>query len=154
DGYQPEGEAPKAEKAEAPKAKAKKEKGQDKEEEKSQPVRGGLAQPSFVPEAPLEDYEFEYPTQALEGRLMASPLAKKLAKEKKLDLSTVKGTGPGGRIMSRDLEKAQTSGAVTMGKREAPQFKPGSYEEKAMSPMRKVIAQRLQESKTFIPHFY
>src|SRR5262249_17238321 len=65
-----------------------------------------LQQPAFVPEPPLEQYAFEFPTEAAEKRILASPLAKKIAKEKGLDLSTVKGSGPHQRIMSRDLEKA------------------------------------------------
>lgn len=118
--------------------------------------KGGAAlqQPAFVPEIPLENYAFAYPTTQLEEHLHASPLAKKLAKEKGLDLSTIKGTGPGGRIVSRDLEKAQPAGKVTFGHRQQPTEIPGSYEEKTLSPMRKIIAQRLQESKSFIPHFY
>ena len=87
-------------------------------------------------------------------RVKATPLAKKLAKEKGLDLTTVKGTGPGGRIVSEDLSSAQPSGPVVFGKRERPSLPPGSYEEEKLSPMRQVIGQRLQEAKTFIPHFY
>lgn len=113
-----------------------------------------FAQPQFQPEPPLENYTFEYPTERLEKRILASPLAKKLAKEKGLDLSTIKGTGPNQRIMSRDLTKAQPAGLVNFGHRETPALPPGSYEEVPLSPMRKVIGQRLQESKSFIPHFY
>lgn len=115
---------------------------------------GSIQQPAFIPEAPLENYQFLYPTQAAEERVLASPLAKKIAKEKGLDLSTVKGSGPGHRIMSRDLERAQPAGVVAFGHREKPRLVPGTYEEQPLSPMRKVIGQRLQESKTFIPHFY
>lgn len=115
---------------------------------------GMLAQPQFLPEPPLENYTFEYPTERLERRILASPLAKKLAKEKGLDLSTTKGTGPNQRIMSRDLAKAQPLGLVNFGHRETPSIPAGSYEERPLSPMRKVIGQRLQESKSFIPHFY
>lgn len=123
--------------------------------EAAQPRKGGaLQQPAFVPEAPLGNYTFAYPTEQMEKRLMASPLAKKLAKEKGLDLSTVKGTGPSGRIVSRDLEKAQAAGTISFGQRQQPKEMPGSFEEKTLSPMRKIIAQRLQESKSFIPHFY
>jgi pyruvate dehydrogenase E2 component (dihydrolipoamide acetyltransferase) len=112
-------------------------------------------QPSFVPEAPLQDYAF--PSQGPmtgSGRIKASPLARKLAKDRGLDLSTVKGTGPGDRIMERDLAKAQSSGIVTFGRREVPKHPPGSYEEEPLTPMRKVISQRLQEAKSYIPHFY
>jgi pyruvate dehydrogenase E2 component (dihydrolipoamide acetyltransferase) len=125
------------------------------EETALKPRKGAsLQQPAFTPEPPLESYEFEHPTEIVGRRILASPLAKKLAKEKGLDLTTVKGTGPNQRIMSRDLQKAQPAGTVTFGHREAPRTAPGTYEEEALSPMRKVIGQRLQESKSFIPHFY
>lgn len=114
----------------------------------------GMAQPQFIPEPPLQNYSFEYPTERVEKRLFASPLAKKLAKEKGLDLTTIKGSGPNQRIMSRDLGKAQTLSKVNFGHREVPTLPPGSYEEIPLTPLRKVIGQRLQESKTFIPHFY
>jgi pyruvate dehydrogenase E2 component (dihydrolipoamide acetyltransferase) len=113
-----------------------------------------MASAAFVPEAPLEDYEFEVPSEAIEGRIKASPLARKLAKEQGLDITTVKGTGPGGRIVKEDLDKAQKTGLAVFGSRERPLDKPGSYEEEKLSPMRQVIARRLQEAKTFIPHFY
>ncbi len=124
-------------------------------EEIDQPRRGGvIQQPAFVPEPPLTKQEFRFPSEPLEKRILASPLAKRLAREKGLDLSTVKGSGPNGRIMSRDLERAQPIGAIAFGRREQPQFLAGTYEELTLSPMRKVIGQRLQESKSFIPHFY
>lgn len=113
-----------------------------------------MQQPAFIPEAPLENYEFAFPESALNERILASPLAKKLAKEKGIDLTTIKGTGPGGRILSRDLEWGQKSGIVAFGRREMPESVPGSYEEEPLTPMRKAISRRLQESKTFIPHFY
>lgn len=109
---------------------------------------------SFVPEPPLAHYVFPGPDGMLEGRIVASPLARKLAAEQHIDLSTVKGTGPQGRIVQRDLSLAQPNTAVTFGRREAPSVPPGSYEEEPLSPLRKVIATRLQESKNSIPHFY
>ncbi len=112
----------------------------------------GLSQPTFVPEEPLENYAFEVPVG--HEHLKVTPLARKLAKEQGLELSTVKGSGPGGRIVKQDLEKAQKGGLVVFGRREAPTIKPGTYEEEKLSPMRQVIAQRLQEAKSFIPHFY
>lgn len=115
---------------------------------------GSWQQPSFTPEVPLEGYRFEYPREMADKRILSSPLARKVAKEKGLDLSTVRGTGPNGRVMTRDLEKAQSAGIVNFGHREIPEEIPGSYEEVALTPMRKVIGQRLQESKSFIPHFY
>lgn len=114
-----------------------------------------LRQPAFVPEAPLTDFVHHVQETLPHGaRLKTSPLARKIAKEKGLDLSTVKGSGPGGRIIERDLPQAQPGGMVVFGRREAPKEQPGSYEEEALTPMRKVISQRLQEAKSFIPHFY
>jgi pyruvate dehydrogenase E2 component (dihydrolipoamide acetyltransferase) len=127
------------------------------EEKKDTPLKskgGVMQQPSFIPEPIIENYRFEFPTEMQEKRIKASPLAKKLAKEKGLDISTVKGSGPSGRILSRDLAKAQSIGPVNFGHREQPIIPPGSYEEIPLNPMRKVIGQRLQESKSFIPHFY
>lgn len=77
-------------------------------------------------------------------RVFASPLAKKLAKQKGLDLSQITGSGPRGRIMSRDLEGAN-KGRGSGG---------GSYREEALSPMRKSIGKHMQDAKRTIPHFY
>lgn len=93
------------------------------------------------------------PTTAAPPRIMASPLAKKLAQTQNLDLSTVKGTGPGGRVVKRDLAQAKPlAGSVTRTAR--PQIPAGSFTEILLTPMRKVIAKRLQEAKATIPHFY
>jgi len=113
-----------------------------------------MQQPAFIPEPPLSSYEFEFPTDAPSSRTRASPLAKKLAKEKGIDLTTVKGSGPAGRVTSRDLDLGMPDQAVTFGRRSAPSTLPGTYEEAPLSPMRKVIAQRLSQAKTFIPHIY
>ncbi|MGD0665814.1 MAG: dihydrolipoamide acetyltransferase family protein, partial [Rhabdochlamydiaceae bacterium] len=83
-----------------------------------------------------------------------SPLAKKLAKEKGIDLTTVKGTGPGHRIVSRDIDLGQPNLPVTFGRHEAPDVAPGTFEEEALTPMRKTIATRLQAAKSTIPHIY
>jgi pyruvate dehydrogenase E2 component (dihydrolipoamide acetyltransferase) len=151
EGYKPEG----VEKKQAPQPQTD----QNVEEENSKPASpqksvGGLVQPAFVPEEPLSDYIFDRPTDLIEQRVLASPLAKKIAKEQGLDITSVKGTGPNSRVTSKDLEKAHPVGAVSFGNREAPSIKPGTYEEELLTPMRKVIGQRLQEAKTFIPHFY
>jgi pyruvate dehydrogenase E2 component (dihydrolipoamide acetyltransferase) len=111
-----------------------------------------IQQPGFKPEPPLENYEFGFPSGT--GGQKASPLAKKLAKEKGLDLTSVKGSGPKGRITSKDLDLAQPDQVVNFARRKAPQEAPGSFDEIALTPMRKVIAQRLQQAKSFIPHIY
>jgi len=143
EGYAPEGAAP-----------AKIEVSKSEKKVETQTKAPTMAQPGFAPEPPLEKYEFRFPTGTLAERMAASPLAKKLAKEKGLDLTSVKGSGPGGRITSRDLDLAQPNQPVSFGKRERPTVAPGTYEEVALSPMRKVIAERLQQAKSFIPHIY
>ncbi len=114
---------------------------------------GVMSQVAFPIEPPLEGYTFEF-DMGMQERLAASPLAKKLAKEKGIDLTSVKGTGPDGRVMSRDLDLAQPDTPASFGHKGTPKEKPGTYDEEPMSPMRKAIGEKLQASKTFIPHFY
>ena len=151
EGYKPEGEAPAK-----PEPAKKEEAAPAKEAAPTSPAKaaGAMQQPAFVPEPPLTKYVYTGSEAENAGRVRASPLAKKLSKEKGIDLTTVRGTGPMGRILSRDLDLGQPTGTVTFGRRETPSIAPGSYEEVPLSPIRKIIAQRLQESKTFIPHFY
>ncbi len=150
EGYQPEGAQPLVE----PEIKQPESKEGMQAEEIPQKTGAALQQPRFTPENPLEEYVFEFPTDAIEKKILASPLAKKIARDKGLDLTSVRGTGPNQRIMSRDLEKAQPLQWAYSRKREKPLTAPGTYEEIPLSAMRKVIGQRLQESKSFIPHFY
>ncbi|MBL7964549.1 MAG: pyruvate dehydrogenase complex dihydrolipoamide acetyltransferase [Flavobacteriales bacterium] len=82
------------------------------------------------------------------GRITASPLARRLAEEKGIDLGRVKGSGPEGRITKRDVE-GFTGGGMAYS---APQVE--AFEEIAVSQMRKTIARRLAESKFSAPHFY
>lgn len=97
------------------------------------------------------------------GRVKASPLAKSIAKEKGYDISRIKGTGDNGRVTKSDVENykpsAETKPAAKDGKATAPVVLPQvvgkeSFEEVAVSQMRKVIAKRLSESKFTAPHFY
>ena len=81
------------------------------------------------------------------GRVKASPLAKRLAKEKGLDISLIPGSGEGGRVVKRDVDNYQ-SGVVRTGLTEE------RYSEEPVSQMRKTIARRLSESKFTAPHFY
>jgi len=111
-----------------------------------------LKQPAFIPEPPLEDYVFPFAHERKE--CLATPYAKKLAKEQGVDLFSVKGSGPRGRIESRDMVLGQQSAVVGFFPKQEPDLVPGSYELLPLSPMRRVIAERLQQSKSFIPHFY
>jgi pyruvate dehydrogenase E2 component (dihydrolipoamide acetyltransferase) len=89
-------------------------------------------------------------------RIKASPLAKKMAEEKGLDIRQVSGSGEGGRIVKKDIENfvpaAAPQAASAAGA--APAIGQESYKEEKVSQMRKVIAKRLAESKFGAPHFY
>lgn len=94
-----------------------------------------------------------------EGRIFASPLAKKLAQEKGIDLRYVKGTGDNGRITRTDIENYKAPAAAPQpaeqaGKAPAAPVGQVSFEEVPVSQMRKTIARRLAESKFSAPHFY
>jgi pyruvate dehydrogenase E2 component (dihydrolipoamide acetyltransferase) len=101
-------------------------------------------------------------------RVFASPLAKRLAREANIDLSRLQGSGPHGRIVAHDIETAKSGGALKApaAGAAAPMvqppsddkiralFEPGSYEVIPHDNIRKIIARRLVEAKTTIPHFY
>ncbi|MDG1516722.1 MAG: dihydrolipoamide acetyltransferase family protein [Flavobacteriales bacterium] len=80
-----------------------------------------------------------------DGKIVASPLARKLAEEKNIPLSQVPGSGDGGRIVKRDIENFIPGGVVNTSE---------SFYEEGLNSMRKVIGQRLSESKFSAPHFY
>lgn len=88
---------------------------------------------------------------AAQQRIFASPLARRIAADKGVDLKLIKGTGPNGRIVRADVEAAGLSSSTTKTVL-APQT--AAYEAIPNSMMRKVIARRLSESKQTVPHFY
>ena len=92
------------------------------------------------------------PSQQGDGRVKASPLAKRLAQENSINIGSVHGSGPQGRVVKRDIEGALT-GKTTV-QRQSVTIVPGTAEEVALSPIRKTIAKRMTESKTTAPHFY
>ena len=171
-----EGEDPKAIKAESGKAApARKQepapapempKAEPKAEPKSdaQPAPPAVAAPAAAaPAAPAASHDGD--------RVFASPLARRVASQAGIDISRVTGSGPHGRIVLADVEAAK-SGAPLAAPAAAPAagkpapiappsddkikalFEPGSYEEVPHDNMRKVIARRLTEAKSTIPHFY
>ena len=125
--------------------------------------------PAAAPVAAATKPEAPAAPAASGERLFASPLVRRLAKERGIDLASISGSGPGGRIVRRDLEKAQTSEpAAAAPVATAP---PASGPEPAPTPsatsaadasftdiphtgMRRAIARRLTESKSTVPHFY
>ena len=104
--------------------------------------------------------------QSSGSRVFASPLARRLAKQKGIDLAALRGSGPHGRIVSKDVENAKPGAAAPSAKPiagfAAPpsdeavlrNFAPGTYDLVPHDGMRKIIARRLTESKQTIPHFY
>lgn len=108
------------------------------------------------------------PAVATDGsRIKASPLARKIATAKGIDISSITGSGPGGRIVKDDVENAQLKPAAATPCCAAPAAAPAPLATKSISPtvadgdqilplssMRKIIAERLLTSKQTIPHFY
>ena len=90
------------------------------------------------------------------NRVVASPLARRIAASKSVDLSSLKGTGPHGRIVKRDVEAAASRPHAPLAPRtqEAAPTSGGASRSVPHSTMRKVIARRLSDSKATIPHFY
>lgn len=93
-------------------------------------------------------------TTSTDGRVVASPLAKKLASEKGIDINTVQGTGEGGRIVKRDVDHYVPYDAPARASFTAAPAGVESYTDEPVSQMRKTIARRLAESKFTAPHFY
>lgn len=156
DDYQPEGTAPstpeeKSSVKEEPKEEKKEGSMQKVSENKNSP---GIQEPGFSPEPPLENSQYAFLSERAKEGGKASPLAKKIAKEKGIDISQVKGSGPSGRVTSRDLDKDLPNLPAHFGKKGSPKVAAGSFEEEALTPMRKAISERLQQAKSFIPHIY
>ena len=92
------------------------------------------------------------PTAVATGRVKASPLAKKIAAQAGVDLRLIRGTGPGGRIIRRDVDAAAVT--VTAVPAAAPTVPAVEYEDRPLSQIRATIAKRLPLSKAPVPHFY
>jgi len=130
----------------------------------AKPVADQSAAPVKEAAAPVAAHENTESHQADGGRLKASPLAKRIAKEKGIDLAQVAGSADGGRIIKKDIENFKPAAAKTAEVAAAPAEKAApvlaqyigeeKYTEKPVSQMRKVIAKRLSESLFTAPHFY
>ncbi|MBU1377980.1 MAG: pyruvate dehydrogenase complex dihydrolipoamide acetyltransferase [Alphaproteobacteria bacterium] len=158
-----EGEAPApAPKAEAPKAEAP----------KAEPAPAKAPEPAKVEAAaPAPAAPAAAPAKAAEGsRIFASPLARRLAEQKGIDLSGVTGSGPHGRIVKLDIDKAQpgqskaapTAASAAGAPASAPRphqtleqmgIAPGSYDLIPLDGMRKTVARRMTDSFRDVPHF-
>jgi pyruvate dehydrogenase E2 component (dihydrolipoamide acetyltransferase) len=113
-------------------------------EKKAEPVEAGVspAQPARLP------------PQREEARVKASPVARRIAAELGVDLSSVKGTGPEGRVTETDVRSAAKSKQAAPSAKIPAAVKAGESARIQLSGMRKIIAQRLVESLGPVPHFY
>ena len=113
-----------------------------------------ISTPSVVQEVVAETPKATAPKAESNGRLFSSPLARRIAKENGIDPASIQGTGPGGRIVRRDVQDAISTGTKPEAKFVNTVIPQGTFVDTPHSGMRKAIARRLTESKTTVPHFY
>jgi pyruvate dehydrogenase E2 component (dihydrolipoamide acetyltransferase) len=130
------------------------------------PHKGEGTQPVSIPSPLVGEGQGRGSGGLSSSRIFASPLAKRIAKQKGIELSSLSGSGPHGRVVLKDVESAKPGTAapksaaplsLAVGASEEQVLKlfaPGSYDLVPHDSMRKVIARRLLESKLTIPHFY
>jgi pyruvate dehydrogenase E2 component (dihydrolipoamide acetyltransferase) len=123
------------------------------------PAPASQTAPAVTTSAPTTNTMMPSTTQVVnEGRIFASPLAKKIAKEKGIDLKFVKGTGENGRITRTDLDNYTPGNTSSVARAAAPRNSnfvgQVSFVDTPVSQMRKTIARRLSESLFTAPHFY
>lgn len=112
-----------------------------------------VAQTSEYPEGPSVTYPTAVPVR--EGRIKSSPLARKVAAERNLDLAQIPGTGPGGRIVRKDVDAFKGALAPAAAVRAAAPVAVAREDRPVvLTRMRQAIARRLAESKVAAPHFY
>ncbi|WP_045390316.1 pyruvate dehydrogenase complex dihydrolipoamide acetyltransferase [Falsirhodobacter sp. alg1] len=153
-----------AQKADTAEEKAGREEKPEPKAEKTQPAPAGAVASSAAPAAP----------KANGKRVFASPLARRIAADKGVDLASIRGSGPHGRIVKADVENAKAGAApkADTASAEAPKaaapvaaatngadavkkmYDGRKYEEITLDGMRKTIAARLTEAKQTVPHFY
>jgi len=115
---------------------------------------------ALTAEAEREDHQAASASENGE-RVKASPLAKRLARDKGLDLATLRGSGPGGRIVKHDVEEAETqAGPAPSTQPEGAGLAPsaetakGNVQTQELNKLQQTIARRMAESKATAPHFY
>jgi pyruvate dehydrogenase E2 component (dihydrolipoamide acetyltransferase) len=127
------------------------------EPEKPQPEDGSQKAEAAPQTQPAQAPVPQAPAPAHEGPIKASPLAKKIARDKNLDLARVQGTGPGGRVVRKDVEAALAGGQPAAAPRQ-PAAQPvavsGEDQTIQMTKLRQAIARRMTESTTTVPHFF
>jgi pyruvate dehydrogenase E2 component (dihydrolipoamide acetyltransferase) len=127
----------------------------------------GEAEPERAPARTAEREVRPAPAQANgDGRVKASPIARRIARERGLDLAAIAGSGPGGRVVKADVEQAAepaapapeapppAAAAPTAGARERPETAKGQVQTVELTKLQQTIARRMAESKATAPHFY
>jgi pyruvate dehydrogenase E2 component (dihydrolipoamide acetyltransferase) len=136
-------------------AEPKKEFEKPKKEEKQDAPAASAPTPQ-----PKFEQKSSQPSQNDGDRVKATPYAKKLAAEQNVDLQSVSGSGPGGRVLAADLSSSQSRSSSTPSKSAgggaaaSKKQSDADYIDIPLSNMRKTIAKRLTESKSNIPHYY
>jgi pyruvate dehydrogenase E2 component (dihydrolipoamide acetyltransferase) len=146
----------------------KKTDGQKGEEIKTEPAPEGRreksdakaeekpAAPAKPEPAPAPSGQAQAPAQ--EGPVKASPLARKIARDNNLDLARLQGTGPGGRVVRKDVESALAGGVQQAAPGRQPAAQPvavsGEDETLPLTKLRQAIGRRMVESTTTVPHFF
>ena len=152
------------------------EEGEDESAIAAAPAPAPATAPAAATPAPAAPSAAPVPTAAPKSgeRNLASPLAKRMARQAGLDLAAIRGSGPHGRVIKRDIEAALAAGAPAAAAAPAPAPAPAptpaaaagpsaaqladllgmAYELQPLSSMRKTIARRLTEAKQTVPHFY
>ncbi|HEY2615079.1 MAG TPA: dihydrolipoamide acetyltransferase family protein, partial [Chthoniobacterales bacterium] len=123
------------------------------QEEKTAEAGVSPTPPSKKP-APAPEQPTRLPREGEDARVKASPIARRIAAELGVDLSTVKGTGPDGRVTESDVRAAAKSRVQPPTQSSAPRIQAAEGARINLSGMRKVIAERLVASKGPVPHFY
>jgi pyruvate dehydrogenase E2 component (dihydrolipoamide acetyltransferase) len=157
-----EGEKPSGDGKAGPSKQAEgKEEAKDEESQAEQEPEASAPTPETASQAPA--------APAGDGRVKASPLARRIAGEKGLDLASLSGSGPGGRIVKADVERAAESGAAVeapaaapsaeappapAGLPESPETAKGQTTTQELTKLQQVVARRMAESKATAPHFY
>jgi pyruvate dehydrogenase E2 component (dihydrolipoamide acetyltransferase) len=120
------------------------------------PAQQGAVPPTTPPAGEAEEADAEGPAAADGERIKASPLARRLAEEKGLDLSALHGSGPGGRIVKADVEGAESPAAGPAGQGLSPSSETakGETQVRELNKLQQTIARRMAESKATAPHFY
>lgn len=141
---------PKSEDKNDAKTKGKKEEKEESDSDSFDPILGNMNSSN---EKKKTDKVEKSDSDSADGRIKVSPLAKKMAEEKGIDLEGVSGTGPDGRIVKKDIEGYKPAEKVAKNT-PVVAFDSEESEDVKITQMRKAIARRLSESKFTNPHFY